>query len=203
MSDPIAYREFDGTDGLTLVNGLLVAYRGGSEVARAEVAEDSPPLGELLDLYRVPQILAAHCFSHDGSRRSVDVTVSVDFPLPSSIGGHLICGEFDGYWSAERRGANRFLAAERLPAAARPYAVGEARGEGWRIEVPQFVRGFGDPVIRKRIGVGIERLLYRMAEDEVSELPYRFRVDNVFSADRPMWVEALPWIADDISEKGR
>lgn len=203
MSDPIAYREFDGRDGLTLTDGLLVAYRCGEEVARAEVAEDCPPLAELLERYRVPEILAAHCFAYGGERRSLDLMASVDFPLPSSIGGHLICGELDGYWSAERRGANRFLQAARLPQAARPYAVNEERGWGWRIEIPHYVRELRDPVLRKRVGTGIERLLYRLAEDKVTELPHGFRVDNVFSVDRPMWVESLPWIIDDVADKGR
>lgn len=196
MSDPIAYHEFDGRDGLALVNGLLVAHRDGVEVARAEVAEDSPPLAELLEQYRVPQILAAHCFAHGGRRQVLDITVTVDFPLPSSFGGHLRCGEDDGYWSAERRGANRFLMADSLPEAARPYASKEERGFGWMIELPRFVRELEDQVIRKRIGAGVERLLYRLADDNVTELPYSFRVDNVFSVERPMWVEALPWVVD-------
>lgn len=207
MVEPIAYREFDGKDGLKLSNGLLVAYRDGEEVCRAEVAPDSDPLEILLATYKVPEILASATFSYDGTARSVDFEATVEYPLPASIGGHLRCegqGEqLDGYWSAERRGANRFLLADRLPLGVRDYVVEEKPGYGWRIELPGYVREFGDPVISKRVGVHIERLIYRLLQDKVDAQPYAFRVDNRFSLKRPMWAEGLPFVIDHPDDRGK
>jgi len=198
----VCYRPVDAqlTDGLELAAGKLRAYRAGDVVGEADAPAGSS-LGELLGSYRAVELLPELEFSRDGTRREIDVEISLDFSLPLLVMGSMsdISDRRRGLWQAARVGSNDFLRQDDLPAGARPWAAQEKRGYGWEIVLPAFITAVGDPVFSQRAGLAIEALIYALLQDREIDLPYRRRITNVFSAQRPTWSVPLPMIRNEWS----
>ena len=197
MEELIDYKPLELGNGVDLQGQTLLLYKDGELLAEAEMQTVASSLEALLKNYRVPNIFPDYSFAYGGQLAQREIEISVDFPLPTSVGGHLRSHDEDGYWTAERAGANLFLLAENLPIGVRAYAGSEERGFGWRFLMPGFVREISDPVVRKRIAILSEGLVYKLAAGQIDSSMRKTLVDNLFSAQRPMWAEPLPWVVGD------
>lgn len=197
----VLYRPVDEqlTDGLELADGKLRAYRSGEVVGETD-APAGASLGELLGSYRAVELLPGLEFSRDGERREIDVEISLDFSMPLLVMGAMTDrdNQIRGVWQATRVGSNDFLRQEELPEGARPWAKQEKRGYGWEITLPAFIAAVKDPVFRQRGALAVEALIYAIVQGREIGLPYRRRISNVFSAQRPTWNVPLPMIRDEL-----
>ena len=150
---------------------------------------------------RLPDLLPQLSFSLDGTVRTFDVDLDVEFTLTHLVFGSMVSvgGEVHGLWQAQHLGSNEFLRQEELPDGQRPWSAGERRGYGWAIDLPAFLAADPDPVLRQRAALAIEALLYSLAAGREIELPYRRRISNVFEAQRPTWKVDLPLVRTYIS----
>jgi len=196
QASPVPYRPAEAPErsGLELSAGELRAWRDGELVAQAQVGEDLE-LAQLLDGYRAVSLLPGCEFSLDGSRRELDVTISLLYNEMRRVTGAVESGGMRGWWEAMRLGDNAFLLQERLPRNARPWARDEERGYGWEIGLPGFLYET-DRVLRQRAGLAIEAFLYALKSGREISVPYRRRITNVFSASEPTWDEPLPLVRE-------
>jgi len=196
MNELIAYQPFDGSNGLQLQARTLSAYKEGEEVGRV-VVEDQQNLDSLLAFYTIPNLLPDFDFAYEGKRRLRQLELDADFPSEHTLGGHLKTQDEAGYWAAEYIGNNVFLLDEQLPPDVRPWVDSEKIGYGWQIQLPGFLAVELDSVLRRRAALAIEEFLYGLKNKTIETIPWRKKIDNVFSATQPMWSQPLPVVYGD------
>lgn len=190
MSETVIYKPYDGSDGLQVINGKLIAWRDGNEAGSAPVSADEDLPRLLLD-FRVPELLPELEFTMGPEALTIDLELDIRFEVEGMIIGSLT---YDGErvpWEARCQKGEEFLRRD-LPAEARPWAANDNPGEGWSISLPGDFCRSPDTVLCQRVALAIEAFLYRLAGGDEVPLPYLVRVSNVFSADRPTWAAPLP-----------
>jgi hypothetical protein len=195
----ISYQILSEGNGIDLEQDDLVLYYENNELARAKAPKFGLSLPELLSEYQIPLLFPNYEFAYKGLVREIDLTINVDYALENSIAGHIAWEDFQdqeqlGPWFAERVGDNAFLLNKQIPEGQRDYTINDKPGYGFLLEIPQLFNYGEDAVICHRVALQLEKLIYRLEKNDIDKLPYRCRVNNIFSAQKPMWNTPLPLV---------
>jgi hypothetical protein len=169
--------------GLTVDDDKLQLRHRGQTVAA--VPYDGQP-EEAISSLQVLELFPEQQFSFTGELIEQPVTLTVEPIIDSTAFGRIKVGDMIGFWSAQHKGDNVFLT--EVPG--REYAA-DRRGYGWEITLPKFVFEL-DPVIVRRIALTAEELIYRLAFGKIDAPVLNRKINNVFSAQQPIWKEPLP-----------
>jgi hypothetical protein len=169
--------------GLTADGHELHLRHRGETVGRTSFAGSAE---EAINSLVALELFPEQEFSFTGELIEQSVTLTVEPIIDSTAFGRIKVGDMIGFWSGQHKGNNVFLT--KVPG--REYAT-DRRGFGWEITLPKFVFEL-DPVIVRRIALGAEELIYRLAFGQIDAPVLNRKINNVFSAQAPIWKEPLP-----------
>lgn len=171
--------------GLTADGQELHLRHRGETVDRAPFTD---PAEEAINSLAALDLFPEQEFSFTGELIEQSVTLTVEPIIDSTAFGRIKVGDMIGFWSGQHKGDNVFLT--KVPG--REY-VSDRRGFGWEITLPKFVFEL-DPVIVRRIALSAEELIYRLAFGQIDAPVLNRKINNVFSAQKPIWKEPLPLV---------
>lgn len=188
-------------DGFFIKDGFLVLSEGDS-ISEKKLREDDENLSLdfILRSFRALDYFPKKEFAI-GSPVSLNLSIAIDYSLDQTVSG--ICDidspdymRSSNVWEAEWTKSNLFEAAEKIPSKARTYLPKDADPglEGWIFSAPFLYSGIfvKDTVLRKRVLLSIEAVLYRIENKTVSKLPHKTSVDNIFSLENKPWQFNIP-----------
>jgi len=184
------YKEFDGSEGVSLQKGELTAYVKGECVS--SVAPVEQQLEELLSNLSLARLLPEVDF-YCGSAESYTVSIDLndDLVRNDAVVGVIMVNDRAYPWSAERVSDPAFALRDQLPEEWRAGVGSSIRG--WAFRLPRQLSE--DIIVRKRILFAIEGLLVRIEAGQEVSLPLELSVSTVFSAETlpPLGPLPLEW----------
>lgn len=166
--------------------------------APLKTADLETPLETLVDYFKVLEYFPEVSFYLEDPVE-LDFEISFDYVLGQSVSG-LCKTEFEGtkllnVWQAEHKNSTLFRAGETMRKKARNYLIEEDKTflSGWMFFAPFLYQGiFRDKVLRQRVLIEMEKLIYLNQTEEDHPTLASVRIDSYFSADNPCWNENIP-----------
>lgn len=198
----LSYQEkTDKEDGFFLDKDQI-CFQNRESVLKRDLLKDDRDLS--LD-YLLRSFKALDYFSDSdfaiGTPVTIKASISVDYAFDSTASGIFTIDSpsqmiSSSTWDADWETSSLFSWADQVPLEKRPYLPEgiDCTEQGWVFSAPFLYSGVfvKDTVLRKRVLLAIESVLYRIENKTVANNPHLTEIDNIFSAKDSPWSFNIP-----------